>query len=887
VREQLAHAQRRIKGGEREAQAARRRAAEHAAKLAALREQLEGLEDGEQRRRRLPAVHAPHAFLLLHCSVHPPPNLYACCAPLRAPTNGPAGCCWFPHPFAPYPPPSCRAARRTVEEEIEESRRGRLDLSPALLEEYNAIKRTVGAATAALEADRAALATAADADGEALRLLRDARGAAASRAADLAAAAAADGARLAALGAAREAAAAERAAAAAERERLTDERRRVDARRGTLETRLAAADAELRELKATKKESAREAARRQLVADLRREHPGKVFGAVTDLGEPTAQKYRLAMAVVMGKDFDSVVVDSPETAMACIRAVKARRLPPVTFLPADTIRVKEVPPALRALGGSARLAIDCLHVEEPGARRAFAAVCGATLLCDTAAEAREVAFGGGEVRHKVVALDGTAFLKTGLITGGMTDQMEARAQKWDEQRVAEAKRERDAAAAALAATPTLRELTEALQAAEAAAARLENAERFAAADAKATAAKVKEGEEQVAALQRVRARECVCGGFCWGDLGLVGGGGRREVCAAAWALPSAVSLPFVGAACSAASVKRRARSRGRRPRPSLSLSLSLSGRRAAPSALRRRTLPPCARRSRSPRRRPWPSWRPRSRSGSGGWTPCSGASTRWPTASSRPSASEAPGLAGCRGRRDGGANTTRQCTAPVFLLPSSRWAAAAAGRPAARPPQAARPLGPMACLRVRCARCCLRRRARPQALTRPPLPSLSPPLSSRKIGVASVREYEDTALAGAERLARQRLEVGAQAARVRAQAEYEAQADPGAEAAAKEAEVAALREQVAALEQVSVQEKGAGQGGTDASRSDATESGARTCCGGRGGGARHKARRERALILILIFVFSLFFPRALPPPSPSLAGGDPVHGGRGLRHRRA
>jgi hypothetical protein len=585
VREQLAHAQRRIKGGEREAQAARRRAAEHAAKLAALREQLEGLEDGEQRRRRLPAVHAPHAFLLLHCSVHPPPNLYACCAPLRAPTNGPAGCCWFPHPFAPYPPPSCRAARRTVEEEIEESRRGRLDLSPALLEEYNAIKRTVGAATAALEADRAALATAADADGEALRLLRDARGAAASRAADLAAAAAADGARLAALGAAREAAAAERAAAAAERERLTDERRRVDARRGTLETRLAAADAELRELKATKKESAREAARRQLVADLRREHPGKVFGAVTDLGEPTAQKYRLAMAVVMGKDFDSVVVDSPETAMACIRAVKARRLPPVTFLPADTIRVKEVPPALRALGGSARLAIDCLHVEEPGARRAFAAVCGATLLCDTAAEAREVAFGGGEVRHKVVALDGTAFLKTGLITGGMTDQMEARAQKWDEQRVAEAKRERDAAAAALAATPTLRELTEALQAAEAAAARLENAERFAAADAKATAAKVKEGEEQVAALQRVRARECVCGGFCWGDLGLVGGGGRREVCAAAWALPSAVSLPFVGAACSAASVKRRARSRGRRPRPSLSLSLSLSLAGALPPQL--------------------------------------------------------------------------------------------------------------------------------------------------------------------------------------------------------------------------------------------------------------------------------------------------------------
>lgn len=57
-------------------------------------------------------------------------------------------------------------------------------------------------------------------------------------------------------------------------------------------------------------------------------------------------------------------------------------------------------------------------------------------MCDSVQEAKALAFGGHE-RHKVVALDGTVFAKAGLITGGTSSNMEARAQKWDEKAMQE------------------------------------------------------------------------------------------------------------------------------------------------------------------------------------------------------------------------------------------------------------------------------------------------------------------------------------------------------------------------------------------------------------------------------------------------------------------
>ena len=446
IREEIAHAQRRQKAAEKEGEAARRKAVDHADKIALLRQQLVQLED----------------------------------------------------------------AQKQVEAELAGSGGGgndvgrrRKSLSPDLLNEYNEIKREVGIKTAKLEAEREALEAARDADAEALRILEDATATITQRIAQLTTSSTADEARLARATEAIEKSSAERKEKLAEQKTLQDERRRVEARRAQLERRIEEAEGKLREAKADSKQSAREQIRRQLVEHLKVTFKGRVFGCVTDLADPSHDKYKLAMSMVLGKDFDSVIVDTPETAMQCIQVVKERRLPPLTFLPAETIRVKEIDPGLRSLGGTSRLAIDCLHFKDDRCRRAFQSICGTTLLCDTVPEARQLAF-GGEVRHKVIALDGTAFLKTGIITGGITSGMEQKANTWESGAVGKLKEERSRLGGELSGLPTLRELTERLQAVEAAISRLDNTLHFATADQKATKQKVQESASAIEALQRER-----------------------------------------------------------------------------------------------------------------------------------------------------------------------------------------------------------------------------------------------------------------------------------------------------------------------------------------------------------------------------------------------
>ena len=90
------------------------------------------------------------------------------------------------------------------------------------------------------------------------------------------------------------------------------------------------------------------------------------------------------MTVVLGRDMDSVVVDSDATAKQCIALLKRQRVPPMTFVPLATVRARPVNERLRALGGTAKLALDLLDYD-PGLERAFASICGsvraACVLC--------------------------------------------------------------------------------------------------------------------------------------------------------------------------------------------------------------------------------------------------------------------------------------------------------------------------------------------------------------------------------------------------------------------------------------------------------------------------------------------------------------------------
>ena len=52
-----------------------------------------------------------------------------------------------------------------------------------------------------------------------------------------------------------------------------------------------------------------------------------------------------------------------KTARDCIAHLKAGRLPPMTFIPLDTIKTRPIPERLRSLGGTAKLALDLLHAD--------------------------------------------------------------------------------------------------------------------------------------------------------------------------------------------------------------------------------------------------------------------------------------------------------------------------------------------------------------------------------------------------------------------------------------------------------------------------------------------------------------------------------------------
>ncbi|KEH41986.1 ICE-like protease (caspase) p20 domain protein [Medicago truncatula] len=129
----------------------------------------------------------------------------------------------------------------------------------------------------------------------------------------------------------------------------------------------------LRELKADRYENERDAKLSQAVATLKRLFQG-VHGRMTDLCWPTQKKFNLAVTVAMGKLMDAVVVEDEKTRKECIKYLKEQRLPPQTFIPLQSICVKQRMERLRSLGGTAKLVFDVIqypyltsfYFKEPG-----------------------------------------------------------------------------------------------------------------------------------------------------------------------------------------------------------------------------------------------------------------------------------------------------------------------------------------------------------------------------------------------------------------------------------------------------------------------------------------------------------------------------------------
>ncbi|KAM7259549.1 hypothetical protein ACFE04_015290 [Oxalis oulophora] len=209
----------------------------------------------------------------------------------------------------------------------------------------------------------------------------------------------------------------------------------------TLRTKIADIDDQLRMLKADRHENERDARLSQAVETLKRLFQG-VHGRIIDLCRPTQKKYNLAVTVAMGKFMDAVVVEDENTGKECIKYLKEQRLPPQTFIPLQSVRVKPIIERLRNLGGTAKLAIIY--------------AVGTSLVCDDLDEAKMLSWTGERLR--VVTTDGILLTKSGTMTGGTTGGMEARSKQWDDKKIEGLKKKKEQLESELEELGSIREM---------------------------------------------------------------------------------------------------------------------------------------------------------------------------------------------------------------------------------------------------------------------------------------------------------------------------------------------------------------------------------------------------------------------------------------------
>ncbi|XP_021341818.1 structural maintenance of chromosomes protein 1A-like [Mizuhopecten yessoensis] len=199
---------------------------------------------------------------------------------------------------------------------------------------------------------------------------------------------------------------------------------------------------QLGEAKVDKHESARATKKKELLNNLKRLFPG-VTGRLIDQCEPSHKKYQVAITKVLGKYMDAIVCDSEKTAKDCIQYMKEQRIDPETFLPLNYLDVKPVNEKLREFSEprNVKLVVDVIRYDPPVVKKALLFACGNSLVCETVEDARRVAFGKQE-RHKSVALDGTLFQKSGVISGGASD-LKAKARRWDEKQLGQLKSKKE------------------------------------------------------------------------------------------------------------------------------------------------------------------------------------------------------------------------------------------------------------------------------------------------------------------------------------------------------------------------------------------------------------------------------------------------------------
>ncbi|XP_077166798.1 structural maintenance of chromosomes protein 1B isoform X5 [Paroedura picta] len=225
-----------------------------------------------------------------------------------------------------------------------------------------------------------------------------------------------------------------------EEELLTNEIEQAKIRMATINEELTKIVSDLHNAKIDVYEGKRQQMRAENLESLRRLYPDYVFGRLVDLCHPIHKKYQLAVTKLFGKYMTAIVVASEKVARDCIRFLKEERAEPEMFLPLDYLEVEPLNEQLREIKGT-KMMIDVIQTSFPPLKKVIQFVCGNGLICETVKEARQIAFDGPR-RLKTVALDGTLFLKSGVISGG-SSYLKMKARCWDEKEINELKERRE------------------------------------------------------------------------------------------------------------------------------------------------------------------------------------------------------------------------------------------------------------------------------------------------------------------------------------------------------------------------------------------------------------------------------------------------------------
>ncbi|CAG2067555.1 unnamed protein product [Timema podura] len=145
--------------------------------------------------------------------------------------------------------------------------------------------------------------------------------------------------------------------------------------------------------------------------------------------QPIHKRYNVAITKVLGKYMEAIVVDTEKTARQCIQYLKEQMLEPETFLPLDYIQAKPLKERLRNIKDpkNVKLLFDVLHYSPMDIKRAVLFATNNALVCETPEDAM-----------KAVALDGTFYQKSGIISGGSLD-LARKAKRWDEKHMSQLK----------------------------------------------------------------------------------------------------------------------------------------------------------------------------------------------------------------------------------------------------------------------------------------------------------------------------------------------------------------------------------------------------------------------------------------------------------------